>query len=232
MIIISTIFMAGCLYPESEKAERQMPDETQIQMVQNAVDLFSQDSGGLLPIKTKEGQREYLEYQIDFEKLVPDYLEKRPENSYEMGGHYQYVVIDAEDDPKVKLADLRITEEVRSLRLRLNAMGEHVELDEQIDPNVYPLDLKFYNLESNPTVKSPYTGAALNVYYNGGEEFIVDYREDIGKIIKENDLSFETGDDVRSVLYEYTPIVPVYSPEITVDENNNPIFMTNRSKGD
>ncbi|MHC0552344.1 DUF2768 domain-containing protein [Salinicoccus sp. CNSTN-B1] len=123
MIIISTVFMAGCLYPESEKAERQMPDETQIQMVQNAVELFSQDSGGLLPIKTKESQREYLEYQIDFEKLVPDYLEKRPENSYEMGGHYQYVVIDAEDDPKVKLADLRITEEVRSLRLRLNAMG-------------------------------------------------------------------------------------------------------------
>ena len=57
MIIISTVFMAGCLYPESEKAERQMPDETQIQMVQNAVELFSQDSGGLLPIKTKESQR-------------------------------------------------------------------------------------------------------------------------------------------------------------------------------
>ena len=230
--IAGIILMSGCLYPESEQVQNQMPEEMQIEMVQNAVDQFREDSDGLLPIETKEGQREYLEYQIDFERLVPSYLDERPESAYEAGGHYQYVIIDAEEDPKVKLADLNITEEVRSLNIRLKAMGEHVELDEPIGPNVYPLDLGFYNLDENPTVSSPYTGASLNVYYNGGEEFIVDYREDIARIINENDLSFETGEDVRHVLYEYTPVVPLYSPEITVNDENEPIFMTNRHKSD
>src|SRR5699024_12513284 len=99
-------------------------------MVQNAVDKYQEDSEGLLPISTKESQREYLEYQIDFEKLVPDYLDERPENSYEAGGKYQYVIIDEEDDPKVKLADRRITEEVRSHTISLDAKGEYVHTRE------------------------------------------------------------------------------------------------------
>lgn len=229
-LFIAVMLMSGCLYPESEKTETQIPGEAQVEMVQNAVEQYQEDSGGMLPIKTVENQRQYLEYQIDFERLVPDYLDKRPENSYEAGGKYQYIIIDAENEPKVKLADLGITEEVRSLTIRLDAMGEYVHLGEEIGPNVYQLDLGFYKLSDNPTVTSPYSGSSLNVYYNGGQEFIVDYREDIGRIISENNLEFETGEDVRHVLYEYTPIVPIYSPEITVNEKNQPIFMTSRHK--
>lgn len=229
-LLIATLLMSGCLYPESEKAGNQIPGEAQVEMVQNAVEKYQEDSGGMLPIKTMENQREYLEYQIDFEMLVPNYLDERPENSYEAGGSYQYVIIDAENDPKVKLADLGITGEIRSLTIRLDAMGEYVHLGDEIGPNVYQLDLGFYKLSDNPTVTSPYSGSALNVYYNGGQEFVVDYREEIGRIISENNLQFETGEDIRHVLYEYTPIVPIYSPEITVDEKNQPIFMTSRHK--
>ncbi|WP_017548932.1 hypothetical protein [Salinicoccus carnicancri] len=230
MLMIAAILMSGCLYPESEKAGNQVPGEAQVEMVQNAVDKYKEDSEGLLPISTKENQREYLEYQVDFEKLVPNYLDERPSNSYEAGGKYQYVIIDAEGDPKVKLADLSITEEVRSLTIRLDAMGEHVHLGEEVGPNVYQLDLGFYKLSDNPVVTSPYSSSSLNVYYNGGQQFVVDYREDIGRIIEENNLSFETGEDVRHVLYEYTPVVPIYSPEVTVDDKNRPIFMTSRHK--
>ncbi|MFC3418188.1 hypothetical protein ACFOLA_01535 [Salinicoccus hispanicus] len=232
IVLISSMLLAGCLYPESEKTQNRIPDDLQIEMVQNAVDQFQENSEGLLPIKTQEDQREYLEYQVDFTALVPTYLDQRPDNAYEAGGNYQYVIIDAEEDPKVKLADLRITDEIRSLTIRLNTFGENVELGEPIGPNVYPLDLNFYEFDKNPTVTSPYTESTLNVYYNGGQQFIVDYREDIGRIMKENDLEFETGEDVRHVLYEYTPIVPIYSPEITVNEENRPIFMTNRHKSD
>ena len=230
LLFILIPFMAGCMLPEEEKAQNQISDESQIQMVQNAVEQYQEDSDGLLPIKTVENQRDYLQYQIDFEQLVPDYLSERPGNAYEMGGKYQYVIIDAEEDPEVKLADLTLTDEIRSLTIRLDAMGEHVELDEQVGPNVYQLDLQYYNLSENPVVTSPYTGTSLNVFYNGGQQFLIDYREEIGKIIHDNDLEFETGEDVRHVLYEYTPIVPIYSPEITVDEANNPIFMTNQHK--
>ncbi|WP_411844389.1 hypothetical protein [Salinicoccus sp. HZC-1] len=230
VLFIAVILMSGCLYPESEKIENQIPGDAQVEMVQNAVEQYQEDSDGLLPIKTKENQREYLKYQVDFDMLVPNYLNERPENSYEAGGKYQYVIIDAENDPQIKLADLGITGDIRSLTIRLDAMGEYVELGEEVGPNVYQLDLGFYKLSDNPTVTSPYSGSSLNVYYNGGQEFVVDYREDIGRIISENNLEFETGEDVRHILYEYTPIVPIYSPQITVDEKNQPIFMTSRHK--
>ena len=228
-VLFLVLFLSACMYPESEEPN-QMPNESQIEMVQQAVEQYREDTDGLLPIKTVSETREYFEYQVDFDRLVPEYMDERPPISYEGGGYYQFVILDAEENPTVKLADLRITEEIRSLQLRVNGMGEHVQFEETIGPNVYKLDLDFYNLEENPTVTSPISGGALNVYYSGGEIFIVDYREDIGRIIEDNDLQFETGDDVREVLYEYTPIVPIYSPEITVDENNDPIFMTNVHK--
>lgn len=228
-VLFSVLFLSACLYPESEQSN-QMPDESQIEMVQQAVDQYREDTDGLLPIKTVSDTREYLEYQVDFSSLVPDYLDERPPISYEAGGYYQFVILEAEENPTVKLADLRITEEIRSLQLRVEGMGEHVEFEEAVGPNVYKLNLDFYNLNNNPTVTSPYSGGSLNVYYSGGENFIVDYREEIGRIMEDNDLQFETGDDVRRILYEYTPVVPLYSPEITVDENNDPIFMTNVHK--
>jgi hypothetical protein len=224
-IAFTVLILSACMYPESQQAG-QVPSESQLEMVQQAVDRFREDTEGLLPIKTVSDTREYFEYQIEFERLVPEYLDERPSISYEAGGYYQFVILDAEEDPTVRIADLRITEDIRSLQLRVDGMGEHVEFEETIGPNVYKLDLDFYNLTENPTVTSPYSGGTLNIYYSGGEDFIVDYREEIGRMIEENDLEFETGDDVRQVLYEYTPVVPIYSPEITVDENNDPIFMT------
>lgn len=95
---------------------------------------------------------------------------------------------------------------------------------------MYALDLEYYALDENPTVRSPYSDNLLNVYYSGGQQWVIDYRSDIGHIINDQELTFETGDDVREILYEFTPIVPVFSPEITVDENNEPIFMTNQHK--
>lgn len=230
LLMSSVIMLSGCLYPESEKEKNNPPREAQIQMVQTAVEQFQQENDGILPIKTLADQREYLEHQIDFTRLTPNYLSDIPTTAYENGGFYQYVIIDAEDNPTVKVADLRITEEVRSLTTRLNILGNNVELSETIGPNVYQLDLEKYHLESNPTVTSPYTGDSLNVYYNGGREFIVDYRSDAQKIINEKNLSFNTGEDIRSIFYEYTEVVPLYSPELTVDENNEVIFMTSKHK--
>lgn len=222
--------LSGCMYPEEQRAGSNIPPETDLQNVQNAVDNFQESEGGILPIKTTSDTAEYLKYQIEFTSIVPEYLSDIPTTAYENGGSFQYVILDAEDNPSVKIADLKIIEELRSLRLRINGMGEHVELGDQVGPNVYQLDLDYYNLSENPTVLSPYTGQELNVYYSGGQDFIVDYRKDLNMMIENEGLEFETGEDIRPVLYEYTPIVPIYSPEMTVDENNEAIFMTSVHK--
>lgn len=229
-ITLSLAVLTGCMYPDDQRAGSNIPPETDIQNVQNAVDNFQESEGGILPIKTTEDAAEYLEYQVEFTRIVPKYLSEVPVTAYENGGNFQYVILDEEENPTVKIADLAIIEELRSLSLRINGMGEHVELGEQVGPNVYQLDLEHYNLADNPTVTSPYTGQELNVYYSGGQDFVVDYRDDLNLMIENEGLNFETGEDIREVLYEYTPIVPIYSPEMTVDENNEAIFMTSVHK--
>lgn len=230
LLLPFVVLLSGCLYPEEMRTAHAPPDESQIAAVQQAVEAFQESTDGLLPIKTIEDPMDFMKYQIAFERLIPTYLPEHPANAYEAGGSYQYVIIDAEDNPQVKIADLEIFEALRSLQLRIQGMGPHVELGEEIGPNVYALDLEYYNLNENPTVRSPYTGNELNIYYSGGQEWIVDYRPDVMHIIEDQSLSFETGDDVRAILYEYTPVVPVFSPELTVDENNSPIFMTSRHR--
>ncbi|MGO1923134.1 MAG: hypothetical protein ACTH14_04815 [Jeotgalicoccus sp.] len=227
---LALIVLTGCMYPDDQRAGSNIPPDTDIQNVQNAVDNFQESEGGILPIKTTEDAAEYLAYQIEFTRIVPEYLSEIPVTAYENGGEFQYVILDAENNPTVKIADLAIIEELRSLSLRISGMGEHVELGEQVGPNVYQLDLEHYNLAENPTVTSPYTAQELNVYYSGGQEFVIDYRDDLNLMIENEGLEFETGEDIREVLYEYTPIVPIYSPEMTVDENNEAIFMTSKHK--
>lgn len=230
LLSLALFLLTGCMYPSDERAGSNIPPEVDIDNVQSAVDNFQENEDGILPIKTVSDSQEYLAYQIEFTRIVPQYLNEIPTTAYENGGHFQYVILDAEEDPTVKIADLGIIDELRSLSLRINGMGEHVELGEQVGPNVYELDLEHYNLRENPTVVSPYTGNELNVYYSGGQDFVVDYRPDLNLMIENEGLEFETGEDIRPVLYEYTPIVPIYSPEMTVDENNEAIFMTSVHK--
>lgn len=227
---LALVVLTGCMYPDDQRAGSNIPPETDIQNVQNAVDNFQESESGILPIKTTENAVEYLKYPVEFTSIVPEYLSEIPVTAYENGGTFQYVILDAEEEPVVKIADLAIIEELRSLHLRLNGMGEHVELGEQVGPNVYQLDLDHYNLSDNPTVTSPYSDRELNVYYSGGQEFVVDYREDLNLMIENEGLEFETGEDIREILYEFTPIVPIYAPEMTVDENNEAIFMTSVHK--
>lgn len=232
LVILSfmILLLTGCMYPDDERIGSSIPPDVDIDNVESAVLNFQEGEGGILPIKTVTDAVEYLSYQIEFTRIVPQYLSEIPATAYENGGHFQYVIIDAEEDPKVKIADLRIIEELRSLSLRINGMGEHVELGEQVGPNVYQLDLDHYNLAENPTVTSPYTTTELNVYYSGGQEFVIDYRPDLDLMIENEGLEFTTGEDIRSILYEYTPVVPIYAPEMTVDENNEAIFMTSVHK--
>ena len=93
--------------------------------MQKAVDAYQQNSGGLLPIKTRDLETDiYIKYPIEFSKVVPAYTEKMPSNAYETGGIYQYVLIDVETNPTVKLVDLRSAEHIRDLNLRKKSMVE------------------------------------------------------------------------------------------------------------
>ena len=51
-----------------------------------------------------------MKYPIDFKRLVPQYMAEPPGNAYESGGVFQYVIVNAEKNPTVKIFDLRIAD--------------------------------------------------------------------------------------------------------------------------
>ena len=188
---------------------------------------IQKNSGGLLPIKTRELETDiYIKYPIEFSKIVPAYTEKIPSNAYETGGIYQYVLIDVETNPTVKLVDLRSAERIRELNLRKNINGK-VPFKDAVGDNVYAIDFKAMGFKEPLTVPSPYSETMLPLVIGGDGIFYIDYSIDLNRILKEEKPDVKEGEDIRYLLSDNYPVLPAYSLPYTVNENNEPIFMKN-----
>ncbi|ARD49443.1 hypothetical protein SporoP37_15415 [Sporosarcina sp. P37] len=226
-VLICGLLLSGCLGGRSpeEKQASETPYPDQQETVQKAVERYQEQSGGLLPIKTRDQETDqYIKYPIEFSKIVPDFTEKIPSNAFENGGIFQYVLMDVEENPTVKLVDLRITEKLRDLNLRKFINGELPFLD-PVGENVYAVDFKKMGFKEPLTVESPYSDAHLPIVVGGDGNFYVDYSIDLNKILMEQKPEIKPGTDIRYLLYENSLVLPAYSMPYTVDENNEPVFM-------
>ncbi len=225
-IFAAAILLSGCMYPEKELAKNQIPYKDQIQTVQTAIDGFRKDNGGILPIKTKEAETPvYQKYPIDFKKITPKYMAEPPGNAFESGGIFQYVIVDAETDPTVKLLDLRMTETIRDLNLRIKSQG-YPPFKTQIAKNVFSLDFKKLGYEKPPYVVSPFTNQNLSLVITGSGEVFVDYRPDLYQALKKKNNAVKPGEDIRSLLVEDSMFVPAYSLPYTIDaKSKEPVFL-------
>lgn len=226
-ILIS--LLTGCLFPQDELAKNKVPHEDQLQIVQDAVDKYRVDSNGLLPIKTKaDSTAIYEKYLIDFNILKDqNYISDIPGNAFENGGPYQYTIIDPEDDPKVKLIDLRLTDELRSINIKLDryrSKNLYPPYGEKIDDDIYKLNYEKLGLKEEPTVKSPYTQVNLPIVINKDGELFIDYRIDLNNALNEYEHDYEPGDDIRHILALNTPFVPAYSLPYTI-KDDEPVFL-------
>jgi hypothetical protein len=226
LLTLTILFLSGCMYPDKELAKNQIPYEDQIQSVQQAVNSFREDNGGILPIKTKDLETPiYQKYPIDFKRITPKYLSEPPGNAFESGGIFQYVLIDAETNPTVKLLDLRMAETIRDINLRIKTSG-YPPFKEKIADNVYTIDYSELGFKQPPVVVSPYTNQNLPLIITGNAEVFVDYRQDLYQVLQKTNKKVNPGEDIRNILLEDSMIVPAYSLPYTVDENNNePIFL-------
>ncbi|WP_088007527.1 hypothetical protein [Indiicoccus explosivorum] len=217
--------LSGCLFPESERAGSQIPYEEQVASVQEAVDRYREATGGLLPIANRDMDvDQYIKYPIDFSKIVPAYLPEIPANAFEEGGIYQYVLMDVEEEPAVKLVDLRLAEKIRELNIRKGING-YVPVADVITDNVFMPSYKAMGYDEEQFVQSPYTGRSLPVVVTGDGEFFIDYSMDLYSALQEYEGDVEPGEDIRFILYEDSPVVPAYSLPYTVDGNGEPIFL-------
>ncbi len=220
--------LTGCMYPKEQLAQNTIPYKDQLQSVQMAVEQFQKDHDGILPIKTLDQDTPiYHKYPIEFKRLVPQYLAEPPGNAYESGGVYQYVIVDAETKPIVKIYDLRIADLISEINLRIKVQG-YPPFKSEIAENIYSLDFEKLGYSEEPFIVSPYTNQHLPIVINHKAEVYVDYRSDLSQVIGEKSHEFQNEGDIRSVLLNDSPFVPAYSLPYTIDsETNEPVFLTN-----
>lgn len=225
LIVLVSIFLTACLYPEEKLVQNQIPYQDQIQSVQTAVKQFQEKNSGILPIKTKEAATPiYQKYPIDFKRIVPAHLAEAPGNAFESGGVFQYVLVDVEKNPTVKLLDVRIAETIREIKIRIRSVG-YPPYKEKIAENVFTLDYKKLGYKEEPVVVSPFTQKNLPFIIDGNAEVYVDYRSDLYEKLKDTDHSYKQGDDIRDILVNDSAFVPAYSLPYTIDQKNEPIFF-------
>ncbi|WP_335869728.1 hypothetical protein [Bacillus sp. 2205SS5-2] len=225
--LMVVVVLSGCLYPEGDLAQNKIPYEEQIQSVQAAVNQYREDENGLIPIKTKENETPiYRKYLIDFSKIVPRYMASTPGNAYEKGGVFQYVLIDVEDAPKVKLFDIRIAEKIREISIRIRSQG-YPPFKEQIGDNVYTLDFSKLGYKQDPFVVSPYSENNLPFVITGNGDIFVDYRQDLFRKLQDPSEVYEIGEDLRPLLVQDSHFVPAYSLPYVLNEKNEPDFQVN-----
>jgi hypothetical protein len=225
-VLYLSFLLTGCMYPESNLSHNTIPYQDQLQTVQAAIEQYQKDQGGILPIKTLEQNTPiYHKYPIDFKRLVPEYLAEPPGNAYESGGVFQYVIVNAEKNPTVKIYDLRMADLISEINLRIKLQG-YPPYKSKIAENIYTLDFEKLGYEEEPYVVSPYTNQHLSFVINNEAEVFVDYRNDLYDALSKKRNEFSAGEDIRDILVYDSPFVPAYSLPYTFNsETKEPVFL-------
>ncbi|WP_429668612.1 hypothetical protein [Bacillus gobiensis] len=231
LCLISVILLlSGCLYPEEKKIQQTVPKNDQLSGVQEAVNEFKKENGGLLPIKTSGTDTPlYQKYVIDFDRLSPRYLTEPPGTSFENGGEYLYVLTDVENKPTVKLIDLKISEEIRKLKLLLQMYKDrhkYPPFHKQMAGGLFALNYEKLGLKQPPEVTSPVTGNSLPLLIDGHGEIVVDYRSDLSFLLDHRNESYPKGAPIQDIYWKETPFVPAFSPGYTLNEKGEPEFIS------
>jgi hypothetical protein len=223
------IILSGCLYPEERLEKNQIPNEMQLQTVQDAIDKYREANNGLLPIKTRNMDTPiFQKYPVDFKKLKQyGFLAATPGNAFEEGGYYQYVIIDPENNPTVKVIDLRLTDKIREVGVKVEIFrNQHVypPYGKQVANGIYELDYEKLGYKEPLYVTSPYSNQPLPIIIDMNGDLHIDYRKDLYELLRNEKHSYQPGDDIRYLLTDFYPFAPDYSLPYTI-ENGEPVFM-------
>ncbi|GAA0444206.1 hypothetical protein GCM10008983_21970 [Lentibacillus halophilus] len=233
-LTVMVIFLTGCLYPESEMSKNNVPNESQLKKVQTAVDQYQKETDGLLPIKTKSKDTPiFRKHLISFQDLKDrNLLSEIPGTAYENGGIYQYTIITPDENPRVKLIDLRMADAIREVITKVQMYrkeNKYPPFGHEISKGVYRINYKKLGLDKRPYVKSPYSKENLPIVMDTNGDLYVDYSVDLNRALQKYDHHYQIGDDIRYLLAENTPFVPAYSLPYTI-QDGKPVFQVSVNK--
>jgi cobalamin biosynthesis Mg chelatase CobN len=216
MLIMTLLPLTGCLYPDDQTTSSQSSARESVLTVQDAVDRYKEQTG-LLPIQNaKETVPLYEKYRVDFGKLKRmDFIAQIPTASYENGGSYQFLIIDEETKPLVKLLDLTVFQAVADVQKRVDEYRSNHSNQNPAGNEMYPgFAIVDFNKLGNkaPDIISVYSRQSLNLLVNAQGQVLVDYGIDIATAIKKFGIQPHEEEDLRRVLIEASYFVPVRSP--------------------
>jgi hypothetical protein len=216
LLALILISITGCLYPNDQTPGYQVSAREAVLTVQDAVDRFNEQTG-LLPIQNSaEDVPVYEKYKVDFGKLKRmGFIAQVPTAAFENGGTYQFLIIDEETKPQVKLLDLTVFQAVADVQKKVDEYRLEHSRQNPAGIEIYPgfAVVDFNKLGTRaPDIISVYSRQSLNLLVNVQGQVRVDYGIDLATAIKKSDIQPQKDEDLRRILIEASYFVPVRSP--------------------
>ncbi|WP_239614136.1 hypothetical protein [Cohnella mopanensis] len=216
LLSIMILSLTGCLYPEDQTPGGQASAREAVLTVQDATERY-QSQTSLLPIQNaKESVPVYEKYKVDLGKLKRmGYIAQIPAAAFENGGSYQFLIIDEETDPKVKLLDLVVFQTVNDVQKKVDeyrsSHGDRIPKGDELYPGFSVINFKELGMKA-PNIQSMYSRQTLNFLVNDQGQAYVDYGIDIATAVKKAQTEPQPNEDLRKVLVDASYYVPVRSP--------------------
>ncbi|MDQ6418242.1 hypothetical protein RB620_02210 [Paenibacillus sp. LHD-117] len=214
-IALVALPLGGCMYPKQNLKQNAAPKEA-IRNVQGAIDQYFEETQ-LLPIKnSSQDVPRYEKYLIDFDKLLAKgYMSAVPVAAFEGGGHYYFLVIDEDTDPRVKLMDIVTAQKINDIQNLVNGYMQEsgtVPKGNAVYPGFYEIDYQLMDKKA-VTVTSVFSGGTQRAIVDEDGTVFADYGVDLMQLLERGgESSYEENIDLRTLLVDSSDYVPVKSP--------------------
>jgi len=230
LAILALFLLAGCMYPEDQSPGNNASAREAMLTVQDAVDRYFEQTG-LLPIQNADETIPlYEKYKVDFGKLKRlGFIAQVPGAAFESGGAYQFLIIDEETEPLVRLLDLTVFQAVVGVQKKVDEYrGGHANRNpagDEVYPGYASIDFSKLGMKS-PEIRSMYSRQSLNLLVDEEGQVFVDYGIDIATALKKAEAKPGADEDLRRSLIEASYFVPVRSPAYRL-ANGEPTAVRN-----
>ncbi|WP_054949595.1 hypothetical protein [Numidum massiliense] len=220
-LCFTVFFTAGCMYPGERKTGGMEALPAHVDDVQRAVERYRDDTS-VLPIKTVEADTPlYQKYVVDFGRLIPQYVSDAPPSAFEKGGSFMYVLLEVENNPTVKLFDLRVSDAVQKVQQEVDRYRDkqnRLPQGGELSPGVFVLDDAAVRAARQP-IPSPYSEElTLPFLIDSSGTVYVDYRGDLTRLVQKLDTQPPAKKDIRYLLTNDSLFVPAHSLPYKVEQ--------------
>nr|WP_232278839.1 DUF3939 domain-containing protein [Paenibacillus sp. 481] len=211
VILFVSMILQGCFSPNEVRKENKAAVREGVLLVQSAIDEYYKQKK-VLPILTSGMEvPRYEKFRIDLQQLKrQQFISEIPRSAFEEGGTGYYLIINEETDPTVRIMDLKVSQRVNDVQMKLSTM-KSLPKGQLLYPGFYTVDEQALDLGPTHAV-NPFSGQPLRLMMDEVGNVYVDYATEIMQLVERTNKK-PTGKetDLRPLLTEESFYVPVKS---------------------